>query len=263
MDISILPNVLFHIGPFAITSAHLTALSVSIVLALTSIVVAKRSKIIPSRIQLVWEMILDWFDTQVNQVCPPRYRRMVFALVSTLFFFIVTVNYFSFYPLITALTFDGKLMFTTATAHLSLTLGLALLVVLLGHIIAFFHHPIGHLGNYIRIKAFFKIKSGKDVMDAVIGLFLGFMDIVGEFAKIFSLSCRLFGNLLAGDLMATVIINLAVFTKFLFPVPFYVLGLLSNLVQAVVFSLLSLQFISATLASIPEKKTTDKVVAPI
>ena len=67
------------------------------------------------------------------------------------------------------------------------------------------------------------------------------MDIVGELAKIFSLSFRLFGNIFAGEVLTAVILFLA---PFFVPLPFMFLGLLTAVVQAFVFSILTLIFVT-------------------
>jgi F-type H+-transporting ATPase subunit a len=91
-----------------------------------------------------------------------------------------------------------------------------------------------------------KIRSPKQAFDAVLGLFLGALDIIGEFAKVLSLSGRLFGNLFAGDVMVAVIISLASFTQFIVPIPFMFLSIFSGIVQAAVFTMLSILFIAGT-----------------
>lgn len=260
MDLAIVPRVLTSIGPFVITSAHLSSFLVTLVVILIAFLCTRKLSLVPSRGQVVFEFITVWFWDQVTMVCAPKYRNYVLSVVVTLFLFILVANYFSFYPLLSSVLYNDGPVFTTPTAHLSLTLALGLFVVLSGHIIAFAQRPFGHLGNYIRIAPLLKVRSFSDFTNALISLFLGFMDIIGELAKIISISCRLFGNLLSGDLMATVIIHLAFFTQFLVPVPFYVLGLFSALVQAVVFALLSVQFLSSVLSSIPEKSSTQTVL---
>ncbi len=252
MDLEIVPHIITQIGPFAITSAHLMAFLTTIIVLLLALLGTRKLSLVPSRGQVAFEFITVWFWEQVSMVCAPKYRKYVLSVVLTLFLFVLVSNYFSFYPLLSSLVFEGKPLLTTPTAHLSLTLALGLFVVLSGHIIVFVHHPFKHIGNYIRIAPLFKVRSFGDFTNALISLFLGFMDIVGEIAKIISISCRLFGNLLSGDLMSAVIINLAFFTQFFVPIPFYILGLFSALVQATVFSLLSVQFLSGVLSSIPE-----------
>jgi F-type H+-transporting ATPase subunit a len=252
MDLEIVPRIITTIGPFGITSAHLMSFLTTFLVLIVAFLCTRKLALAPTRGQVVFEFITVWFWEQVTMVCAPKYRSYVLSVVLTLFWFVLIANFFSFYPLLSALVYDNGPLLTTPTAHLSLTLALGLFVVLSGHIIAFVKRPFGHLGNYIRIAPLFKVRSFGDFTNALISLFLGFMDIVGEVAKIISISCRLFGNLLSGDLMSSVIINLAFFTQFFVPVPFYVLGLFSALIQSIVFALLSVQFLSGVLSSIPD-----------
>ena len=109
--------------------------------------------------------------------------------------------------------------------------------------------PLGYIGKFINfsgIKEFFVLISKGKFKPSVLAmgcldLFLGFMDIIGEFAKIFSLSFRLFGNIFAGEVLGGVMLSLI---PYFVPFPFMVLGLLTAFVQAFVFSVLTLVFIS-------------------
>ena len=83
------------------------------------------------------------------------------------------------------------------------------------------------------------------------------MDIVGEVAKIVSLSFRLFGNIFAGEVLSAVMLFLA---PFIVPLPFMFLGLLTAVVQAFVFSVLTLIFI--TMASEIEEDELAESVTP-
>ncbi|MDQ5919617.1 MAG: F-type H+-transporting ATPase subunit a [Patescibacteria group bacterium] len=82
---------------------------------------------------------------------------------------------------------------------------------------------------------------------------MGLLDIIGELAKILSLSARLFGNIFAGDVMILVIVSLSTYTQFFVPLPFLALSIFSGFVQAFVFSLLSIQFLSGTITSVKGK----------
>lgn len=67
------------------------------------------------------------------------------------------------------------------------------------------------------------------------------MDLVGELAKVMSLSFRLFGNIFAGEVLGAVMLFMF---PFFLPLPFMFLGLLTAVVQPFVFSVLTLVFIS-------------------
>jgi len=100
----------------------------------------------------------------------------------------------------------------------------------------------------------FKVRSVAGLLKALLDIFLGFMDIIGELAKIVSLSARLFGNVFAGEAMVAVITGISAYTQFIVPMPFYILSAFSGLIQALVFAILALSFISGMHNSIRSQK---------
>ncbi len=114
-----------------------------------------------------------------------------------------------------------------ATTDLNLTIGLALLVIIWSQIIGF--RRLG--GKYIRRFAMPHI-TGMKPIDAVVGL----LEFISEFAKIISLSFRLFGNIFAGQVLLFV---MAFLIAFLLPLPFFGLELFVGFMQAFVFALLT------------------------
>jgi F-type H+-transporting ATPase subunit a len=189
-------------------------------------------------------------DDQLTQAFGGKKEgRAFFPFVMTLLLFIALANQLSLFPILFQVLVEGKPLMRLATSDLSETLTLGLLVVLLSHVLALIVSPIRHIGGYFRFGALLKVRSLKDLGGALIEVFLGLMDIIGEFAKIVSISCRLFGNLFAGDVMVAVIISLSTFTQFLVPIPFIFLGLFSGIVQAFVFTLLTIQFLAGPVNS--------------
>ena len=95
----------------------------------------------------------------------------------------------------------------------------------------------GYLGKFFQFKQVWVAfrKSIKDGMLAIIEFMIGLLDIVSEIAKVVSLSLRLFGNMYAGQVLATVI--LAGFAYGL-PAIWMSLSVLSAVVQTLVFALL-------------------------
>jgi len=77
------------------------------------------------------------------------------------------------------------------------------------------------------------------------------MDIVSELAKIISISARLFGNIIAGEIIGIVMIFLV---PYFVPIPFFILSLFSGLIQAFVFALLSLLFIAGSLENVRKEQ---------
>lgn len=89
------------------------------------------------------------------------------------------------------------------------------------------------------------LKRGKIVI-GFIDLGIGFIELVGEVARILSFTFRLFGNMFAGEVLLVVI-------TFLLPlvvaVPFYGLETFVGFVQALVFAMLTLVFATGAITS--------------
>ena len=84
----------------------------------------------------------------------------------------------------------------------------------------------------------------------VIGTVVGLLELIGEFAKILSFSFRLFGNVFAGEVLLTVMLTLVPYPV---PVPFLLLETFVGVVQAAVFSLLTIVFLKMAVTSHAEE----------
>lgn len=245
LDISVPAHVVFHLGSIPVTNAVIAAYVSTLVLVVLALLVRYQMGLKPTRRQAFVEFIFEYIDQQLLQAFGQKEQaRKFFPLIMTLLLFIAVANQLSVFPLLFQVIAEGKPVLRLATSDLSQTLTLGLLVVGLAHVLALSMAPFKHIGSYIRIGAILKIRKPGDIGSALIEVFLGLMDIIGELSKIVSISCRLFGNLFAGDVMVAVIISLSSFTQFIVPVPFIFLGIFSGFVQAFVFTLLSIQFIS-------------------
>ena len=87
---------------------------------------------------------------------------------------------------------------------------------------------IGQIGKKIR-------KDPTVIIVAPITFFVGLIEIIGEFAKIASLSFRLFGNVFAGEVL---LVSMAALVGYIVPIPFLFLEILVGLIQALIFSIL-------------------------
>ncbi len=79
------------------------------------------------------------------------------------------------------------------------------------------------------------------VFTAFVEMFVGVLEIISEMAKALSLTFRLFGNIFAGEVLIVVMTSLV---AFLVPTPFMLLELLVGLIQAGVFSILTLVYLT-------------------
>jgi len=131
-----------------------------------------------------------------------------------------------------------------AASDLNLTLAMALIAVIGSHIfgiftIGFFKHAnkfiqLGTLWSSVR-------KGGINIFIGLVEFMVGIIELVSEAAKVVSLSLRLFGNIFAGEVLLTVIAGLV---AFFVPLPFMGLELIVGIIQAMVFSLLTLVYLT-------------------
>lgn len=246
--ISLPPETVFEIGNFSISNAMFSTFLTSVILIIFAIFVRKNAGIVPSRMQVMFEMIMEFiWDKMVIAFGDESRARKFFPLLFTIFLFLLIANQFTLIPFVESIFVGDVNLFRTPTSHYSLPIVFTVFVLILAHILAFAMHPIKHIGNYIKIGQFFKLKSIKELPMAILDFLLGLLDIVGEFAKLASLSTRLFGNMFAGSIIVAIISGLTFLTQFFVPIPFLLLGILSGLVQAFVFTMLSAVFISSSL----------------
>jgi len=251
-SISVAPETVTKIGDFALSNAMISSFVVLGILAVFMTLLKSRLKLIPSRTQVAMEGLLTFFYSGlVDAYGSEKRAQKHLPLILGLFLFIVIANQFTIIPFVQSMiTDDGTFLFRNPTSHFSLPIALAIIVFLVSHIIAFTTAPIKHIGNFIKIGMFFKVRSFKDLANALLENFLAILDIVGEFAKVVSLSARLFGNVFAGSVMIAVITGLSTYTQFIVPLPFWILSIFSGFIQALVFAILAMSFISGMAKSV-------------
>ena len=266
--ISLAPQILFYIGAFPVTNSFLWIIILSLTLIIVSLLITRSLKQVPGKLQNIFEILIDGaFNFVLSVVGTEKKARKVFPLVFSMFFLILIANLATFIPGQAAISLknaNGNTpLFRTMLADYSLVFMMTMISIITTQIVAIaVHGPFGYIGKFINlngIKNFFvelfkgKIKIGI-LAQGLLDLFLGIMDIIGEIAKIISLSFRLFGNMFASEVLGAVILFLA---PFIVPLPFKFLGLLTALVQAFVFSVLTLIFIDMA-STIEKDKITEQ-----
>lgn len=251
-EISVAPQTALTLGGYAVPNAVLSAYVVLLIIFVFALILKRRVSIVPGRLQVAIEGFLFFFYDQLVETYGSEKRaRKHIPLILGLFLFIFICNQFTLIPFVQSIVTDGgEAFFRSPTSHLALPLTLALVIAVVSHFIAFTTAPIKHIGNFFKLHLFLKVRSVKDFFNALLENFLAVLDIVGEFAKVVSLSARLFGNVFAGEVMVGVISGLSAYTQFVVPVPFYVLSVFSGLIQALVFAILGMAFISGMAKSV-------------
>jgi len=248
-DIKIAPDTLFYIGPMPVSNTLLaTWFSVIIVLAFGFL--AKRNlSLVPRGVSNFFEWVFEQILNLCEEVAGRERGRKFFPLVCTIFLFVLASNYLELVPFVESLgTINGtvhpvagvflfgadsnKLIawVRPAPTDLNLTIGLAIISVVVTQIYGF-----RILGIRLQLGRYFTLRDGP------IGLFVGILEAILELARIISFSFRLFGNIFAGDVLLVV---MAFLIPALGPVPFLLLETLVGLVQAFVFAMLTLVFMT-------------------
>ncbi len=230
VDVFLAPEILFTIGNFPVTNSFFWSIFLSLVLMAGAIKLKYSLKQQPDSFQNIVEAVIEGgfnFIGTINR--DEKKARIIFPLVFTMFLFILVSNLFSFLPGSSALKLGDATLFRSVMADYTVVFMLTLVSIVTAQVVAIIANgPFGYL------KKFFNFSSPLDFV-------LGLMDIIGELSKILSLSFRLFGNVFAGEVLGSVMLFLM---PFFLPLPFMFMGLLSAVIQAFVFSLLTTIFIT-------------------
>lgn len=240
-----------------VTDAQIGALIVGAIVLIVGGVSARRFSVIPSRMQVIMEYLYDMVERSLEGAFgTQKEARRYTPLFLTTLLVIAIANQLVLLPVVFELLYEGTPLVRQPTSDLSGTVALALVMVVGANILALMASPRGHLSSFFPIGTVLKARSFGDFFQACIGMFIGGMNIIGECAKVISLSCRLFGNIFAGNVMVAVIMSLAAFTAYLVPIPFMILGVFSGAVQAYVFMTLTIQFMAGSVVSARQAATS-------
>jgi F-type H+-transporting ATPase subunit a len=243
-----------------VTDALAGAVLCTATLFLLGIWSARSFKRVPTRMQVVFEFFYEFVHGQLKDAFgSDREARRLAPWFLSLLLFIGLANQMALFPLVFEVLYDGGSLFRQPTSDLSGTVALALVMVGGANIMAFTFAPMNHVFSYLPFNKVFAARSFSELMNAGIEFFIGVMNIIGETAKVISLSCRLFGNIFAGNVIVAVIMSVAVFTQYLVPIPFLILGTFSSFVQAYVFMTLTLQFMAGSVNGARGGQSTDEL----
>jgi F-type H+-transporting ATPase subunit a len=245
------PEILFDLGPVHVTNAMFSSLIITILIIAFVSYLKKRITLIPSRIQIIAEMIVNMFYEKFADIYQDRtLARRHTAIIASFFIFIFITNLLPMMPIISSLKWNHELhLARPATSHYAFTLALAMLSLFIAHLIGLMHNKLGHINKFIRFEAVLKIRKLKEIPNAIFEIFFGLLEVIGEFSKVLSLASRLFGNLIAHEIVIAVIMGISVYTQFVAPVPFYIMGFIVAFIQATVFSLLSMNILMSHVKS--------------
>jgi len=163
---------------FNVETLYMTWLTMAVILLLAFL--ATRSlKLVPSGWQNLIEMVITALHEQIDATMGER-GRMLAPMMIALFLFLLVANWIGLVPTLSSPTND-----------LNTTLGLALLVVVMLHVLGLYFKGMGYIKHFFQPVAPFVI-----------------INMIEEVAKPITLAFRLFGNILAGEILIIILLKL-------------------------------------------------------
>jgi F-type H+-transporting ATPase subunit a len=208
--------ILWQYGFIKLNATIATTWGLMLLLAIGAHLITRKltSDAIASRWQAALEILVTGIAEQIKEVglsVPLRY----IAFIGTLFIFIATANLLTIVP-----------GYEPPTSSLSTTAALALCV-------------------FVAVPVFGIAQRGwrrylKSYLEPTV-IMLPF-NLISELSRSLALAVRLFGNMMSGKMIIAILLTI---TPYIFPAAMAMLGLLTGMVQAYIFSILATVFIAA------------------
>lgn len=234
--VSLAPDTFFHLGPIPITNSVLLGilgygLVIWLFLYMRKAAQQRRPNRFGVAVLWVFEMLLSTIEQVTND---RKIARQLAPLAITLFFVIIINYWLGILPFVGPVTYNGLPLFRGLAADLNVTFALAIISMVTVQIYAIKQHgAFGNLGRYFR-----------NPLKDPAGAFEGILEIIAEFSRLIALSMRLFGNVFAGEVLLIMVGFLTNYFAVIALPPFMVFELFIGAIQAYVFFMLTVVFIS-------------------
>jgi F-type H+-transporting ATPase subunit a len=243
--ISIAAEELFRIGPIIVTNALLLGVIGGLltfwILWATAKAIRRGSR---SRgMHAVMWLFESLYDTTVEVIGDKKIARKVLPLAVTLMIFFMINNWLGLLPIVGSVLYNDIPLLRGVAADLNATLALAIISMVTAQLWAIKRRGFfGNAGRYF-------FNPFKDPLH----FFIGILEFIAEFSRTAALSLRIFGNVFGGEVLLGVIAYLTAFAAPLALPIFYGLELFVGAVQAYVFFMLTIAFISLGLPNPDEE----------
>ena len=187
-----------------------------IIVILIVTIATSGAKMVPGRLQAFFEMLFDWLGGLMEDNMGKEGRRVMTPFIITLFLYIFIANEVGLLPQV-----GGHLIhFTSPTNDINVAFGLSLMVTAVTYLVGISRNGFGHFGHFVKPYAAFLP-----------------LNIVEEIAKPVTMALRLFGNILAGEILLIVLYML---TPWVIPDVWVLFSLCVGVLQAFIFSMLTI-----------------------
>jgi F-type H+-transporting ATPase subunit a len=224
IHISIVPETILKLdlpvlGSLAVTNSMLATTLILVILCLLAVIggatLKKTGK--PNRFQIFLEMFYGFLEgASASNLGSKSKARKYMGLAVTLFLFIVLGSWFGLLPGVMQITAPdletgvSVPVLRAPTTDINATIALSLVAVFVTQAAGFMALGFfGYSGKFINFKG------------GLMGIFVGFLELISEFSRILSYSFRLFGNIFAGEVLLVLAVY---FTKNVWlPLPTFVI----------------------------------------
>ncbi len=218
-DLTNVPHWVLSVGNYKITLNSVTLLTtwgIMVLLVVFSVVLSRKVRTVPGGWQTISELLIDGFYGMVIDALGPEIGPKYFPMICVMFIFLLLCNWIGILPYMSEPTKD-----------INTPLGLGIMGFFIAH------------GTGIKVKGFKQYV--KEYFQPI--FFMMPLNVVGEIAKVISISFRLFGNIMGGSIIILVVSHL-VYQLILPPFLYGFFGLFVGTVQAFVFTMLTMVYIS-------------------
>ena len=212
------PMILETLAPNVPVQVSYAWLAMAVLIGLSLAARFSLKKTAPTGVQNFLETVVDGLENFIVDIMGTE-GRYYLSLIGTLFLFILVCNLEGLIP-----------GFDSPTANINTTLALALVTFSATHYIGIKRHGFAYIKHFM------------GPMWALAPLMLP-IELISHLARVMSLTFRLFGNMVAKHKLLLV---LALLAPYIAPVPILGLGLLVSFVQALVFALLTMLYLSGS-----------------
>ncbi len=194
-------------------------------LILVAFFATRKVSVFPSKLQIAFENILGFFWGMSDSLMGKEGRKHI-PLIASLFFFIIVGNLMGQIPFKVLQLKNGEL--ASPTNDINVTAALAIIVLV----------------YYIFVG--FKKKKIKFLLKDLspISIIICLIDILEMFTRPLTLALRLFGNILAGEILISAMVGIC---AYFLPLPFMFFEVLVACVQALVFAMLTMVYITTAI----------------
>ncbi|MHB0871489.1 MAG: F0F1 ATP synthase subunit A [Chloroflexota bacterium] len=208
-------TVLFYIGPLPVTNAIFSAWITMAVLVLGSILATRRMKLVPSGFQNLVEYVVELL-LGICESTAGRRGRQFLPFVATAFLFILMSNWIGLLP-----GYGDTPWLRSSNSDLNVTASMAIIVFFLVQ------------GWALKVQGPWRYLKEFAVPNP--------LHLLSELSRPLSLAFRLFGNIFAGEVL---LVTMSAMIPLAVPSVFFGLEIFVGIVQALIFSMLTLVFLT-------------------